>query len=169
VVDALIGGWQLSGLGRWTSSLPFSLFAPGWATNWQIESYGVTNGPVPIHQHLDPGNFNAPQVFKDQNAINNGIDTGGPPVRLPYPGEAGERNNFRGDGYFDIDTGLTKSWKIHENYALKFAWEVFNVTNSVRFDVASLNTGLTVGKSLGDYSTTLSRPRVMQFSLRIDF
>ncbi len=169
VVDAIIGGWQLSGLGRWTSGLPFGLFEPGWTTDWQIESYGVTNGPVPMHKHLDSGNGNAPEAFKDQNAINAGVDNGGPPVRLPYPGEAGERNNFRGDGYFDIDTGLTKSWNLHENYNLKFAWEVFNVTNSVRFDVASLNTGLLSGQSLGAYSTTLSRPRVMQFSLRIDF
>jgi hypothetical protein len=32
-------------------------------------------------------------------AIGNGIYFGSP-IRLPYAGEAGERNNFRGDGYF---------------------------------------------------------------------
>ncbi len=58
------------------------------------------------------------------------------PIRLPYPGEAGQRNNFRGDGYFDVDTGLNKSWRIREYRSLKFAWEVYNVTNTVRFDPA---------------------------------
>ncbi len=42
---------------------------------------------------------------------------------------------FRGDGYFDIDSGLSKVFKITESQGVKFAWEVFNVTNSARFDV----------------------------------
>ena len=49
-----------------------------------------------------------------------------------------QRNNFRGDGYFGVDAGLSKSWKIREGNGIRFAWEVFNVTNSVRFDVNPL-------------------------------
>ena len=81
------------------------------------------------------------------------------------------RNNFRGDGYFDIDSGLAKTFKITESQGVKFAWEVFNVTNSVRFDTNpnfSLGATLTAG-TLGNYSRTYSKPRVMQFSLRYDF
>ena len=94
-------------------------------------------------------------------------------MRLPYPGEAGGRNIFRGDGYFDIDSGLAKTFPIIEGQALKFAWEVFNVTNSVRFDVnanaGNFGTGL-LGGNLGNYAAnTLTKPRVMQFSLRYDF
>ena len=90
------------------------------------------------------------------------------PMRLPYPGEAGDRNTFRGDGYFNIDSGLSKSWKIREYGNLKFAWEVYNVTNSVRFDAAYINTGLTGGQ-LGVATRTLTVPRRMQFGLRFDF
>ncbi|HTZ90583.1 MAG TPA: carboxypeptidase regulatory-like domain-containing protein [Alloacidobacterium sp.] len=168
LVDAFIGGWQWSGLNRWTSGLPFSVFAPGWATNWQIESAGVVTGQVKIRKHLDANGD--PQVFDDPDAINSGVTNGGSPIRLPYPGEAGERNNFRGDGIFDIDSGLAKSWKITEGQNIKFAWEVFNVTNSVRFNTNPnyLNGGLTSG-TLGIYSATLSEPRKMQFSLRYTF
>lgn len=172
--DALIGGWQWSGLNRWTSGLPFSLYEPGWTTNWQIEANAVTTGKVKVHRHLDSsGN---PQVFADPAAINNGV-TAGFPIRLPYPGEAGERNNFRGDGYFDIDSGLAKTWHLYENQILHFGWEVFNVTNSVRFDTAptnvttagpALNGQLTSG-TLGVYTATLTQPRRMQLSLRYDF
>jgi hypothetical protein len=170
VVNELVGGWQWSGLSRWTSGLPFSLFAPGWATDWQLESFGVKTAPVKIRKHLDQnGN---PEVFDNPSAINNGVEGGGSPVRLPYPGEAGERNAFRGDGFFDIDSGLAKTFKITEGQGLKFAWEVFNVTNSVRFDVntnaGNLGAGLLSG-NLGNYAATLSKPRVMQFSLRYDF
>jgi hypothetical protein len=165
LVDAFVGGWQWSGINRWTSALPFSVTEPGWTTNWQIESFGVVTQPVKLHKHLDSaGN---PQFFQDPDAINNGIATGGP-IRLPYPGEAGQRNNFRGDGYFDIDSGLSKMWQIREYGALKFAWEVYNVTNSVRFDPAFIGSGLTNG-NLGVANTLLTVPRRMQFSLRYDF
>jgi hypothetical protein len=52
--------------------------------------------------------------------------------------------------------------------SLKFAWETYNVTNTVRFDPASIGSGLT-GANLGVASTQLVEPRRMQFSLRYDF
>lgn len=164
IADAFIGGWQLSGIFRATSGLPFSLFEPGWTTDWQIEAYGVVTSKVGVHKALVGG---VPQYFSNATAINQGVSTGGP-VRLPYPGEAGERNNFNGDGYFDLDDGLSKSWKLGEMGSLKFAWEVYNVTNAVRFDPQSIGSGLTSG-NLGVASVELTQPRRMQFSLRYDF
>jgi hypothetical protein len=172
--DALVGGWQWSGLNRWTSGLPFSLIAPGWATDWQVQSYGVNTAKVGAHTHVVNG---VPQALNDPNGINEGIVSGGSPIRLPYPGEAGQRNAFRGDGYFDIDSGVSKRWSLGEQRAVKLAVEMFNVSNSVRFDTdtngtttynSSLTNGLT-GGSLGAYASTLSLPRVTQFSLRFDF
>lgn len=165
IMNELIGGWQSSGITRATSGLPFSFFEPGWTTNWQEESFAVVTGKIKMRRHFDQnGN---PEFFDDPAAINSGVNTGSP-VRLPYPGEAGERNNLRGDGYFDMDSGLTKSWKLADYGALKFAWEVYNVTNTVRFDPNSVGSGLTNG-NLGVASAELSSPRRMQFSLRFDF
>jgi hypothetical protein len=168
VVNQMFGGWQWTGLSRWTSGLPFGVTEPGWSTDWQEESYGVQTAPVKVRKHIDQNG--APQVFDNPAAINNGVDAGSP-IRLPYPGEAGQRNFYRGDGYFDVDSGLAKTFHITETQGLKFTWEVFNVTNSARFDTNpnnSLNAGLTSG-TLGNYSKTLSQPRLMQFSLRYDF
>lgn len=165
LVNTFIGGWQWSGINRWSSGLPFSVFEPGWSTDWQIESYGVNVGNAKIHKHID-SNGN-PQYFADASAINTGIASGGP-IRLPYPGETGQRNNFRGDGYFNIDSGISKNWKIRELGTLKFAWEVYNVANTVRFDPKSIDNGLTNG-SLGVASSLLTSPRRQQFSLRYDF
>jgi hypothetical protein len=165
LVDAFVGGWQLSGINRTTSGLPFSLFEPGFTTDWQQESYAVVTGKVKMRRHFDANG--EPQFFDNPAAINSGILTGSP-VRIPYPGEAGERNNFRGDGYFDIDTGLAKLWQLKEYGALKFSWEVYNVTNTDRFDPESIGSGLTDG-NLGVASALLTQPRRMQFSLRYDF
>ena len=119
-----------------------------------------------MRKHIDSGGDI--QFFDDPDAITNGVSTGSP-IRIPYPGETGQRNNFRGDGYFNIDSGLSKSWKIRESGALKFAWEVYNVTNSARFDPAFIDSGLTDQGALGKASALLTVPRRMQFSLRYDF
>ncbi len=167
LVEALIGGWQSSGIFRTTSGLPFSLQEPGYTTNWQIPAYGIVVDPaLRAHKHFDAaGNV---LYFNDASAINNGVSTGAP-VRLPYPGEAGQRNNFRGDGYFGLDSGLSKAWALHEYGRLKFAWEVYNVTNSTRFDPFQIGAQLTQGNLGSTSSPTLTQPRRMQFSLRYDF
>lgn len=168
VAEALAGGWQLSGLSRWASGLPFSLVEPGYTTDWQFPGFGVVTSPVQVKRHFVDG---IPQVFAGNlaNTINAGVYNGSP-VRLPYPGEAGERNNFRGDGYFDIDSALAKTWSIHEELTLKFAAEVYNVGNDVRFDDSPLNLNPTLTSgTLGAYGGLLSTYRRMQFGLRLDF
>jgi len=170
--DAIWGGWQFAGLGRWTSGLPFGLIEPGWTTNWELQAWSVTTAPVKVRKHA--GDNGLPQVFDNPNAISEGVTTGSP-IRLPYPGEAGMRNAFRGDGVFDIDSSLSKNWALGERAKMKFAWEVYNVTNSVRFDdqgavTEPLNNALTY-PGFGYYSTTLGTHvfRRMQFGLRLDF
>ncbi len=170
IIDTFLGGWTYAGLTRWTSGLPFSLFEPGWTTNWQLEGYGVKTSYVKTRKHYDYA-AKQMQVFDNPAAINAGSTTANGPVRLPYPGEAGQRNGFRGDGYFDIDSSLSKVWKIREYGSLKFNWEVYNVTNTNRFDTSSISSGLTSG-TLGAYGSTLpaqSNFRRMQFGLRFDF
>jgi hypothetical protein len=166
LVDSILGGWQWAGLGRWTSGLPFSFFSPAYATDWQLQGYGVQVAPVKFRKHFVNG---LPQILDDPSSINNGVFNGSP-VRLPYPGEAGQRNIYRGDGYFDIDSSLTKSWQVNDWAKLKFAAEVYNISNSARFDVSpvNLNMALTNG-TLGVYGATLSTYRRMQFGLRLDF
>jgi len=161
-LDLLIGGWSLSGLVHWTSGLPFSTIdGLGWGTNWNNQSFNVLTAPVATGGHNS--NNGDPNVFKDQTAALANI-------RAPYPGETGQRNIFRGDGYFSIDSGLSKVFRISERQDLKFAFEAFNVTNSVRFDPNSINNNpFGSPSSFGNYSTLLTRPRVVQLSLRYAF
>lgn len=166
LVNLAIGGWRLATIDRWTSGLPFSLSEGGYTTDWEIGSYGVKVGQFAAKT---VGNANrVPNAFGTAlaTAINNSINTGGPLERLPYPGEAGQRNNFRRDGYFGADASLTKPFEITEHQRAVFSWEVFNVSNSVRFN--SLNANST-SPTLGNYSSTLTTARRMQFSLRYQF
>jgi len=173
-VNAIFGGWTLSGLARWTSGFPFSVLAGnGWATNFELEGTSFVQGPKPktgVFRDQDGD----PNVFQD--AINLSCtcfpgDGFNKTFRATYAGEAGQRNNFRGPGYFGIDGGLAKSWTFKEDKMLRFSWEVFNVTNSVRFDAAGSlpNEDLVDNTSFGKMNAELTQPRVMQFALRFVF
>jgi hypothetical protein len=170
LTNTILGGWQVAGIYRWTSGLPFSFIEAAWTTDYQISGYMVNVDGVKVHKHIDANGepqYVAGSSDDGANAINTGVN-GGSPMRDPYPGEAGQRNNFRGDGYFETDSALSKSWAFGNRGNLKFAWEVYNATNSVRFDPLSIDSY--VGDStLGQADTELTNPRRMQFSLRYDF
>jgi hypothetical protein len=161
--EAVFGGWSLSGIIHWTSGLPFSMGSgAGWSTNWQLQGQSVQTGPTGKIGVFRDSSGN-PNMFQNPNQAITAF-------RFPYPGESGQRNNLRGPGYFELDDGVYKTWKITEAQDIKFAWEAFNVTNTPRFDAAqaAFNFNLTSG-IFGAYTNTLSVPRVMQFSLRYDF
>jgi hypothetical protein len=175
LVQAVAGGWQLTGLGRYTTGLPFGAqIGAGWVTSWDYQSFLVKKGPVPMHRHIIPGK--GPEAFAGITASDNPladcIETQAScPVRYPIPGETGSRNAFRGDGVFGIDSGLNKTWHIWEGSTLNFGWQVFNVTNTPRFDV-NPNTSLQAlwgGGDFGVYSAQLPRHRIQQFALRVSF
>jgi hypothetical protein len=162
--DTILGGWQLSGIYRWTSGFPFSVDAGGtFNTNFQLEGKAQLVGPAPSQKLT----FVNGQPF----AFNFGTADPGSFFRLPFPGESGARNNFRGQGFFGIDMGVNKTFRFTERHALRFSAYAYNLTNSVRFDPATLtnNSAVTNPTSIGLYSGTLTKPRVMEFALRYQF
>ncbi len=165
--DLAIGGWRLANITRWTSGLPFSATEGGFTTDWEIASFAVKTGSFNTGTTGDVNRVPYAIPKDVAAAITNTVSNGGPYLRLPYPGEAGQRNNFRRDGYFGADASVFKPFQITEYHSMQFAWEVFNVTNSVRFGSLA-STNVTSG-SFGRYSSTLTTARRQQFSLRYQF
>ncbi len=172
LLNALIGGWQLSGLVRVTSGFPVNVDNgySNYPTNFQQEGNAnlvapVQTGAYAVNSGPDAGNIS---IFKNGPAAISSFD-------YAYPGQAGGRNQIRGQGYFGLDMGLAKRWLMpwSEKQSVQLRWEVFNVTNSVRFDVQSslLSSSLTLGSasSFGNYTGLLTNPRIMQFALRYEF
>jgi hypothetical protein len=166
-LNAFIGGWQLSGLYRQASGLPTSVGnGRFWPTNWNITGYATATG-----QFVDGTNKNAAAPPGGKSGVNLFQDPSIAVKAFSFtaPGQSGGRNVVRGDGNFNIDLGLGKRFNITENHSLQVRWEVFNVTNSVRFDPYSATADLSNLGSFGRYTDTLSLPRVMQFALRYEF
>ncbi|MGB2627037.1 MAG: carboxypeptidase-like regulatory domain-containing protein [Candidatus Acidiferrum sp.] len=166
VENAFIGGWQLSGLFRLTTGFPFSVFnGAQWPTDWDLPGNAYLTQPVKTGAYKDP---NDPTIV---NAFSTGSNAQSSFVE-PLPGQAGTRNNLRGQGFFGIDLGISKRWTMpwSEKQSLQFRMEVFNITNSVRFDAQSINASIdSSGSNFGNYSRLSTNPRVAQFALRYEF
>ncbi len=167
LTDAFIGGWQLSGLFRWTSGFPVTVDngVTNFPTNFEMEGNADQIAPVKTGKFIVNG---IPNIFAKGPAA---ISAFAP----AYAGESGQRNEIRGQGYFGVDMGLAKRWQMpwQESQSLQFRWEVFNITNTPIFDVQSAlikqTLGLTSGGTFGNYTALLNNPRIMQFALRYEF
>jgi hypothetical protein len=166
-LNAVVGGWHVSGIFRWTSGFPITIdngFT--WSTNWNIEGDAEPNGPAP--KASNPKNVivdgvSGPDIFADPTAALAAF-------RPEWPGESGVRNNVIGEGMFDIDTGVSKDFSLGEQRRLEFSWQAFNATNSVRYDVRGAQPSLSYGAAqFGRYLGTITTPRFMQFALRFAF
>jgi hypothetical protein len=179
VLEQMFGGWQSTGIFRWNSGLPIQtpFDCCVWATNWNVQSNGVRVRPVESSPTRN-GPTGTPNVFSDPTAVYQSF-------RNARPGEVGDRNVLRGQGYISLDMGLYKSFRMPwEGHSLQFRWEVFNVTNTQRFDNATIADlsldfdpflGGTPTTDFGRYTSTQAplnetkAGRVMQFSLRYSF
>lgn len=177
MADNFLGGWQISGLWRWSTGFPFSVYPfYSWPTNWELESNAILVGKRPKTGQFVVAQANGgvgPNVFQDPGIT----DPSNPNAAInqfrdAYPGESGQRNELRGPGAFNIDMGLSKEFQITEGRNLKLSWEVFNVTNSVRFDagnIQNVNNYTDNNTSFGNFINTLYKPRVMQLGARFTF
>ncbi len=172
IADTFVGGWQLTGVFRANSGLPFSspFDAAQWATNWNVQSNGTQIAPIQIGLNRSTQN-----VFSDPQAAFKAF-------RNALPGETGQRNNFRLPGYSSLDLGLSKSFKMPygENHKLQIRWEIFNVMNYQYLqDGGQTRTtyGLPQDPQLSTAPNTFGKiltsiqgsPRSMQFGLRYSF
>ncbi len=169
VLDAILGGWQVSGIYRQTSGVPYTVSdGSRWSTNWQLSDFGTPNGtPLPtatnnknaqpITGARSPNLWDNPQAAVDAYLIES------------LPGNIGVRNNIRGSGYFNIDSLVAKNFQMpyKEGHMLQIRWETFNMTNSVMLGEPSLS--LTSVGNFGKISSQLGTPRQMQFAVRYVF
>jgi hypothetical protein len=157
LADELIGGWQTTGIVRWTSGFPFSVNnGNNFPTNYDIQGFATQISKIPKGR----GKLN--QQFADPAAVFAAFD-------FTLPGDSGSRNILRGDGYFEEDAGLGKTFPLNERMRVKAGVEVFNVTNSVRFDAHLVSARIDNSNGFGNATGALTNPRLAQFYARFEF
>jgi hypothetical protein len=173
VVDAFAGGWQISGNYRQTSGLPVTVGnGQRWPTDWEVSDNATPIGAVPVSITKNATGIKGggPNLFT--NPLSIVVQPGEPAGQYgdfieTFAGQSGLRNNLRGPGFFNIDTGMYKVFKMpyKEGHTLQFRWESFNLTNTVVLSSPSSLTD-TSSSNFGKISSTRTQPRQMQFALR---
>ena len=187
LMDELFGGWQLTGVLKYSSGFPWTAYAftSGWGTNWANQSSSVQISPLatPGHHNYYPGTGGSIVGM----AFGRGL--GATPTtpataaaasaaalthfRAAYVGESGQRNNLRTDGYFSMDPGLSKTFHTYREQSFKIIVEYFNVTNATRFNSPGNGATPTLfGQYTSGSSTTpglLNSPRQAQIAGRYYF
>ena len=170
--NAIIGDWSIAGLMRVTSGFPFNVYncRSCWPTNWNLQGNAMLVDPNKLPETGTTLNAvdGRPSPFVNATDALNFF-------RRALPGEVGLRNVLRGDGYFTIDTSVSKAFRMPfgSNQRLRFRWDTFNLTNTPKFDVGNM-TMFPDRSGFGRYDGTLATcdgqaGRCMQFALRYEF
>ena len=172
VLDAFVGGWEVSGTYRQTTGLPYSVGnGSRWPTDWEVNALATPITAIPVTETMNAIGIKGggPNLF--QNPLNVVTAPGEPAGQYglfieTLAGQSGIRNNIRGPGFFNIDTGLYKVFRMpySEHHQIQLRWETYNVTNSVNFSAPSLTD--TSSTTFGKFANTLNQPRQMQLAGR---
>ncbi|MEZ5345709.1 MAG: TonB-dependent receptor [Pyrinomonadaceae bacterium] len=175
IAGALISGWQIGGIVKFSSGDPLSLISDRGTYNRNDRSasntvdvvggldrgqladiMGVTRGPNGV-TYINP-NF-APGSSADASQV----------IFLnPQPGTIGSLglSTIYGPSFFNFDFSTIKKTRINERMNVEFRAEIFNALNTVNFDnpITDINS-----PNFGRITNIVGRPRLMQFALRLNF
>ena len=149
VLNAVLGGWQISALYQFTSGAPLT---PVWT--------GAT---------LGNGNNARPNIAGDPILSNPtaadwfNLAAFTKPANYTFGNSA--PGTIIGPSLHDLDTGLFKNFVIREQKYLQFRWEMFNAFNEVNLG----NPAVTLGVATAGLITSAGSPRNMQMGLKFVF
>jgi Carboxypeptidase regulatory-like domain/TonB dependent receptor len=186
-----LGGWSLVGIFTARTGIPFTAYdadnievgytiprlTPATTPDFHVSSNPLASGPNAFNLLTLP----LPASFAPLNT-NLGISDFG-----PFPADMTARNAFRGPGAWNLDTALSKNFRVTERVGLTFRAEGFNIFNHHNMYVftpgleygggsigAPITAPITVTGLKGGLNTFASggnndERRFGQFSLRVSF
>jgi hypothetical protein len=183
-LNALLGGWVLTGNFNAASGTPLQVTGPCDAVTCRPDLIGDPSlshsrpKSDRINDWINPNAFQPP-YGGDQSFWQNPTSTD---PRYWQFGSAGlYLPGLRGPGFWNIDTSLSKQFHFGENKYLQFRWELYNTLNHQNLGLPNTNFCLPPGPdgetdtvhqagcSFGKITNIQTDPRAMQFSLKFAF
>jgi len=150
--NAILGGWQVAAIWSGYSGGPLGITSAtnntfsqggGQRPNWTGVNATVPN-PAP-ERWIDASQFSVPAPYAFGNAPRT-------------------YNGLRSDGTAQIDTTLSKNFRVKEAMTVQFRAECFNLTNTARFAPPNAAFG---NAQFGQVNAQGNLPRIVQFSLKL--
>lgn len=147
--DLILGGWQVTGIYRFTSGTPLTFTVPGATLGNGRNSRPNLVGDLRVDnpsaaRWFNPAALAAPPLYQFGNSGLAILD--GPGVHL-------------------LDTGLMKNFYFSESRFLQFRWEMFNAPNHVNLG----NPNTTINQAATGQILSAGAARSMQFALKLSF
>jgi hypothetical protein len=159
--NALIGGWQVSGLFRWFSGRPFTVYSGSNTFSNVVQTpancSGCSGSEGAVHDDQPTG---LKWYF---TAAERGL------FSTPAAGELGNsgRNGFRGDAFLGIDMGVQKRIRSFRGHELQLRADITNLTNTPSFGFPTLTLTSTIFGRIRD--NVLSSSRKIQAAVKYTF
>jgi hypothetical protein len=197
MLGLLVDGWQTGSIFTWQSGEPFSILSEWGSINRGLRTVNNTAVATLSHQQIsaDLGTFELPNgsvyvinpklISPDGTGVpaNPQLNACTPAVPggfcNPQPGQAGnlQLNAFNGPAYFNWDASTGKDFNLTERFKLTFRAEAFNILNHPVFSTTqtdsisalNVNEELINSNTFGQSTSTVSKPRILQLSLRLKF
>jgi hypothetical protein len=163
IVNAILGGWQLAGVGTIRSGLPLNVTISRSASALPDQNNGSQRPNVVAGQSL----------YATNQSLSNWLN----PAAFSVPaagtwGNAG-RDLVRAPGHWQLDTAVEKRFHTWERLAFTFRAEAFNVFNVAQYGIpvvnASSSTYGLINSAFSKSPTGSGTPREIELSLRLDF
>jgi hypothetical protein len=155
VVDAVIGGWEVSPIVSFRTGFPLPVYgAPDESGTFSRGSRADCNGipnvtpnaaipGVGIQWFVNDGDFTIPSVGTFGNC-------------------AAQLGSLRSPHYTDVDLSLHKNFMITERFRLQFRTDFVNAFNHVQLNAPNMSLGSTMGQI-----TSAQPPRNIQLALKL--
>ncbi len=158
VVDAVIGGWEVSPIVSFRTGFPLPVYgASDQSGTFSRGSRADCNSIPTITSDMPIQGAGGIQWF-----TNNGNFT--TPAVGTFGNCAPQLGSLRSPHYADIDLSLHKNFQISERFRLQFRTDFINAFNHVQLDAPNMSLGTTMGQI-----TTAQPPRNIQLALKLYF
>ena len=146
--NAVVGGWQISGMISMVSGMPFTVSASGTALNTPGEATNATlNGHYHVLHGIGPGN----QWFDKSTFSQPAGCTGQNPCTNPDMGNTG-LDQFYGPGSFQDNFSLVKNFSTYHEMTAQLRFDAFQLSNTPQFGQPS---GSLTSSSFGQVTSTV--------------
>lgn len=168
VMNNLIGGWQLSGIGISHTGFPMNVTV----------NRSTSDLPDGINKNQRPNRVPGQSLYAAHQTLSQWFNPDA--FSMPSKGQWGTlgHNAVYGPGFSQADMGIQKQFRLREKIALDFRGDFFNILNYGQ--IGNPNTTWTGGsnnpgnfgsitKAYNTNPTGIGTPRQMQFSLRLSY
>jgi len=168
VPNAILGGWQVSGITLFQTGTPDKVVMPG---SWMNDGAKISARPNCV---ADPNSPSIRGGVRSNGLLYFNTAAYQPPPRYT-PGNCG-RNNLRSPGVNNWDTSVEKVNRITERVSLETRFEFFDVWNHAEWQIFSNRSGGTytygrpgLGNASFGHITSARDPRIIQIAMKLIF